>query len=411
MTCPLSPLTRHPRALMKQPTLVVAGLSARMLAESARRAGWRVIALDLFGDVDTRAAADDWYQIGDPATLQLDPARTYAALERAASLPGVMGWVAGSGFERYPQLRFARFQALPPLGNSLHAYEAVRTPARFFGLLAAHGIPFPETLARRPRDTSGWLRKDARGTGGWHIRRAGARGDAACEGHPDVYFQRTCPGRSMSALFIANGSSATVLGFNEQLIVPQRRHPFTWRGAIGPVQMPAALATQLHRAIQTIVASTRLVGLNSLDFLFDGERFFVLEVNPRPSATMALYDGHLPPSLLALHVRASKGEGLGPPMPAPPTLPAPQIRGEQVVIARAGHTVSPAFVARAQQRGWCHDIPAAGSAVAAGTPLCSVSVACAPGTSADAVRAELAARASTIEPIMEAYHDDPIAIR
>ncbi|WP_168788619.1 ATP-grasp domain-containing protein [Paraburkholderia aromaticivorans] len=397
---------------MNQPTLVVAGLSARMLAESARRAGWRVIALDLFGDVDTRAAVDDWHQIGDPATLQLDPARTYAALERAASLPGVMGWVAGSGFESCPELLQASFTpALPLLGNSLHAYQAVRTPARFFGLLAAHGIPFPETLARRPRETNGWLRKDARGTGGWHIRRAGARGDAVCEKHPDVYFQRSCPGRSMSALFIANGSSATVLGFNEQIIVPQRRHPFTWRGAIGPVQLPPSLTTQLHHAIQTIVASTGLVGLNSLDFLFDSERFFVLEVNPRPSATMALYDAHLLPSLLALHVRACKGEALDLPAPATHTPPTPQIRGEQVVFARASHTVSPAFVARTRQRGWCHDIPAAGSAIAAGTPLCSVSVTCAPGTSSEAVRAELAARASTIEPIMKVSHDDFIALR
>src|SRR5438270_12333970 len=107
---------------MNQPTLVVAGLSARMLAESARRAGWRVIALDLFGDVETRASVDDWHQIGDPATLRLDPARTYAALQRAASLPGAMGWVAGSGFESCPQLLQAPFPRLPLLGNSSQTY-------------------------------------------------------------------------------------------------------------------------------------------------------------------------------------------------------------------------------------------------------------------------------------------------
>lgn len=390
---------------MHQPILVVAALSARMLAQSARRAGWRVIALDLFGDVDTRAAVDDWQQIGDPATLQLDPARTYRALERASRIPGVMGWVAGSGFESCPQLLQTRFPALPLLGNSLQAYEAVRTPVRFFGLLATHGIPFPETLAQPPRETNGWLRKDASGTGGWHIRRAGAREEPLRAGHSDVYFQRMCAGRSMSALFAAHGGSATVLGFNEQIIVPQRRHPFTWRGAIGPVEVPAGLASQVHHAVQTIVAHTHLVGLNSLDFLFDGERFFVLEVNPRPSATMALYDGHLLPSLLALHVRACRGEALDQPARA---THAPPIRGEQVVFARAGHTVSPAFVARAQQRGWCHDVPTAGTPIAAGTPLCSVSVTCAPGTSTEAVRAELAARAATIEPMMKVRHDAPL---
>ena len=34
--------------------LVVAAVSARMLAEAAARDGYAVVALDLFGDVDTR---------------------------------------------------------------------------------------------------------------------------------------------------------------------------------------------------------------------------------------------------------------------------------------------------------------------------------------------------------------------
>ena len=38
-------------------TLVVAGISARIMAESARQGGWRVVALDLFGDLDTRRAS------------------------------------------------------------------------------------------------------------------------------------------------------------------------------------------------------------------------------------------------------------------------------------------------------------------------------------------------------------------
>ena len=39
---------------MTAPILVVAATSARMLSESALRGGFRPIALDVFGDVDTR---------------------------------------------------------------------------------------------------------------------------------------------------------------------------------------------------------------------------------------------------------------------------------------------------------------------------------------------------------------------
>ena len=43
-------------------TLVVAGTSARAMAESARQGGWRVLAMDLFGDLDTRRASARWWR-------------------------------------------------------------------------------------------------------------------------------------------------------------------------------------------------------------------------------------------------------------------------------------------------------------------------------------------------------------
>lgn len=42
----------------RAPFVAVAGLSARMLAQSAARAGLRVVALDVFGDCDTREASE-----------------------------------------------------------------------------------------------------------------------------------------------------------------------------------------------------------------------------------------------------------------------------------------------------------------------------------------------------------------
>ncbi|MEX3966837.1 ATP-grasp domain-containing protein [Paraburkholderia sp. EG286B] len=397
-----------------KPAIVVAGLSARMLAESAQRAGWRAIALDLFGDSDTRRASEHWQPVGDPAALMLDPVRTRAALEHARRLSGVMGWIAGSGFEACPELLHTGIERLPLFGNARHAYDAVRFPEHFFALLEKNGIAFPETRMDRPRDTSGWLRKDARGTGGWHIRLADAPDAPARDDRADVYYQRLCAGHSMSALFLADGHRAAVLGISEQIVTPHGAHPFAWRGAIGPAPVPPTLAAQVHHAVQSIVAASGLAGLNSLDFLSDGERCIVLEVNARPPATMALYDHDPLAPLLALHVRACRGE----PLEALEHMAAPQaarhtqpVRGHLVVFAQTSHTVTPAFEARAQRLGWCHDIPAAGSTIAAGTPLCTVSAACAPGTSAHAVRAEVCARAAAIENLLEVSHERSLAHR
>jgi uncharacterized protein len=44
--------------------IAVASISARALAEAAAREGFGVIALDVFGDVDTRLASSLWLPIG-----------------------------------------------------------------------------------------------------------------------------------------------------------------------------------------------------------------------------------------------------------------------------------------------------------------------------------------------------------
>ncbi|MEM5328048.1 ATP-grasp domain-containing protein [Paraburkholderia sp. JHI2823] len=394
---------------MTRPAIVVAGLSARMLAESAQRTGGRVIALDVFGDSDTRRAAARWEPIGDPATLALDPARTHAALERASVLRGVIGWIAGSGFEACPELLHTGIESLPLIGNSREAYDAVRSPTNFFALLKECGIAFPETRMERPSNPKGWLCKHSNATGAWHIRFADATDACARDDSSGTYYQRICSGRSMSALFLAAGRNATVLGINEQIVVPNGMHPFLWRGAIGPIPVPPKIEKQVYYAVQTIVAASGLVGLNSLDFLSDGEHCIVLEVNARPSATMALYDYGTRAPLLVQHIRACRGEPLE-------TLEAtdrqaPSVHGQLVVFAQGDLTATHAFDAQARRLGWCHDIPVAGSSIAAGTPLCTVSAACAPGTSVDAMRAALTARAAAIEPLLKVSHERSLEYR
>ncbi|ACC75011.1 ATP-grasp domain-containing protein [Paraburkholderia phymatum] len=375
---------------MSPPVVVVAALSARMLAESARRAGWRVIVLDLFGDTDTRRASGMWYPIGDAASLSIDPRRVRDALDAASRFPNVIGWIAGSGFEAHRELLDDRHIALVHIGNTREAHEAVRDPMRFFALLDDAGIPHPDTQWQAPADATGWLLKRANGTGGVHIRHAMKTGTDG-----DGYFQRHHAGRSMSALFIADTRRAAIIGFNEQLIVSSCTHPFVYGGALGNIDVPQSLREQIARAVNAIVSRSGLKGLNSLDFIFDGERCFVLEVNARPSATLSLHDRDASPSLLALHTRVCAGaplhaddlDSLGQPLP---------MRGELIVCADRDRKISPEFVQRALNLGWCHDIPVTGSAVAEGAPLCSVSARSAHGTPPATLRAELAARAATL---------------
>ena len=101
--------------------LAVVSISARMLAESAVADGFKVVALDLFGDADTRRACAEWHSIGDPASLSIDGGRLLSVLEALAQRRRGAGWIAGSGFEGRPDLLESGAALLPLIGT--HAWE------------------------------------------------------------------------------------------------------------------------------------------------------------------------------------------------------------------------------------------------------------------------------------------------
>ena len=344
-------------------TLVVAGISARIMAESARQGGWRVVALDLFGDLDTRRASAWWAPIGDPATLAVDPDLLGAALAGAAGEPGIAGWVAGGGFEGAPELLGAAPPRVPHLGMGPAQVRAVRDPWQFFPALDRLGLMHPPVCRDPPPDPAGWLAKRAGGTGGWHIRDAADAGPA----HPDTYYQRHQPGVPMSALFIADGEAASLIALNHLIARPIGAHPHVYHGAIGPVH-DAALEASVQAALAALVPTFALRGLASLDFIALDGTPWILEVNPRPPASMALHAQAWPAGLMRAHVAAMRGH-----------LPAARsrvgVRGSQVVYATRACVVDADEAAALARVPHCHDIPAAGACYAAGNPVCSVSAA------------------------------------
>ncbi len=350
--------------------LVVAALSARLMAQAAARDGFEVVALDLFGDADTRRASAQWLPIGEPATMRLSPDQVLAALHGLADRRDAVGWVAGAGFEGMPGLLAEGANVLPLLGTPAAAVRRVRDPAEFFGFLAAQGIDHPEVRWVRPADAHGWLLKDARGSGGWHIRHAATQGGEAAPEHH--YFQREAAGTPMSATFVANGREACLLDFNEQIVRRLGGRPFVYCGVVGPVPLPAGLAARVARTLRHLVAEFGLRGLGSLDFLRDGDDVQVLEVNPRPPASIALYDEVGGRGTMAAHVAACL-QGELPPSPPVPAEAA--VTGHEIVFARRPLALGEAKARGLAMRDDVHDLPNGAMHFAAGDPVCSVSAA------------------------------------
>jgi uncharacterized protein len=385
-----------------RPTLVLAGRSVRLMAEAAALDGYRVIALDAYGDADTLRVAERWLPIGT-AGLALDAQRTLAALESLRDEPDLIGWVPGSDFECEPELLARAAQCLPLVGTAPADVARLRDPAVFFAALDNLGLPHPEVRLAAPAQPEGWLRKLGRGSGGWHIRRAGDR--LSSDPLRSPYYQREQAGRPMSALFIGNGRRARLVGISDLIVRPLGALPHVYRGAVGPVELPFEQLAQVQSAIDRLTAHFSLRGLASLDFLQTESGISFLEINPRPSGSLALYVGVWP--LMRAHVEASLHDRL----PLLSVAPTETVRGTELLLARTAFTLDAAQAEALAAQKDCHDLPAAGDRFEPGDPVCTLS-AC--ETSAVAVRQGLDTRRRALREqlsgVSSAEHDPPSTI-
>ena len=349
--------------------IAVAAQSARALAEAAQRDGHEVLALDLFGDRDTRAAASlGWVCIGEGASLRIDAERFLLALADAAE-HGTDAWVFGSGFDGQPELLARGAGILPLWGATPGAVAACRDPQRFFAALQGYGMAHPSVRYRRPEWPEGWLLKDGHACGGWHVRRA--KVDDQDPPAPGQYWQCEMPGQPMSMTLLADGQRALVLGVNAQQVTAWRGHPHVFVGVAGPVSLPGRLGTALQGIADRLMNHFGLRGLCGVDFLRQGEDILVLELNPRPPASVALYgraggvfNAHI---AACLHARLPSGEE------AVALRGDDQVHALRYVLARRPLPLTASRLALLEAWPGVHDVPLDTMALADGDPVCTLS--------------------------------------
>jgi predicted ATP-grasp superfamily ATP-dependent carboligase len=337
--------------------ILIAAASGRALAASARRAGYVPLVADYFADEDTVAIAGATLRLNHGLAAGMQADELLPALEQLAAPHEPIGIVCGTGFEDRPSLLAKISERWRVIGNNASTVARVKDPAAFDELCHACEIPHPAITFDEPPDLEAWLRKRSGGAGGVHIGSPGGPNPY----RPGYYFQRGVPGRAVSALFAADGKHALILGFSEQWSSPSPRSPFRYGGAVRPADIAPRTLKELTSAIRRLMAGLPLVGLNSADFIVDGETFWLLEVNPRPGATLDIFERSDQP-LFALHVAACDGA-----LPSD-WLAAREAAASAIVYATHDIASFPAL----DWPEWATDRPHPGTAIRTGEPLCSV---------------------------------------
>ncbi len=160
------------------------------------------------------------------------------------------------------------------------------------------------------------------------------------------------------------------------------RPPFRYAGAAGPATLPATVREAAEAALAALVAATGLRGLVSADLLVDGEAWWLLEVNPRPGATLDVLDrGPVP--LFAAHLAAAGGR-----LPEHRSI-LPGAAATEILYAGTEIPSVPVL----DWPDWAMDRPPSGSRIEAGAPICTV---LAEGPDAGAARLAVARRAADL---------------
>ncbi|WP_137718182.1 ATP-grasp domain-containing protein [Methylobacillus flagellatus] len=371
--------------MQARPHVLIAAISALALTQLAVAAGYRVTVIDAYADEDTRALAEQ------VLTVSCDE-RGFEAAAFAAALiqldsSSMTGMVYGSGFEARPDLLELAQAFLPVLGNGADVVRRCKQPQHFFPLLQSLGLPYPPTRlpeansqawsAIKPAAGDAWLYKRGGGCGGLHVQPA----DTVPGMAGDAYLQRKLAGRTLSLLFVADGHDMQPVGVHAQWLSPGAHAPYRYGGAVSLNQERPACYPALLQAAQTLTRALGLRGLNGIDVIEHGPLaaeletgsgafprrhaeagFHLLELNPRPTATVTLYPAQSDqPDLFSLHIAACQGVLLTAPS-------CSAVHAHAVVYAVHAVTIP----AGLRWPPWVSDIPSAGACIAADSPLCSV---------------------------------------
>ena len=313
---------------MSQP-LSIFGASARSAAQSARRAGLTPSGADLFADQDLQHACATVVRVMDYPRGLVD------AEPRLPDGP----WMYTGGLENHPELvdQLAKRRTL--LGNPGSVLKRVRDPWQLASVLASHRLlsPTVDRLAQR-LPSERWIRKPLHSCGGQRI--SIVTDDQCAPPEADFFYQRNIAGVPHSAVFIAGRSSTCLVGLTRQLVGTAwtGARDFLYAGSVGPIAPPESCRAQLMHLGNVIAAAFQLRGLFGVDLMLaDGA--WVLEVNPRYTASVEILEIGFDWSAVQNHLVACRGEA-----PRPPVCKPVRHCGKAIVYARRDLVVPPDFV-------------------------------------------------------------------
>ena len=271
--------------------LLIAGACVRQHVESARRAGYEPLGVDLFADWDT---------------LQTGPCIQARSLDEVPSIlqknPGP--WCLAGGLESHLEQLFTPASLPEFLGPEPVVLRRVNDIREWDKLANDWGIQRPQVNFEPICPSGDWLRKPTVSSGGHGVQPAEPGEPRRC----GEYFEARIEGASLSGLYLTSQAGTRLLGVTWQLTGKDfnlGKIPFAYAGSIGPLQLDEQLERQFEGLGRQIGEAASLLGIWGADFICSGNTIQLIDLNPRLTASTDLYEASPTfPSIVGLHLEA-----------------------------------------------------------------------------------------------------------
>jgi len=282
---------------------LIFGVTVRALVEVALSEKLTVVSSDSFGDYDLLKFAPyhpipmDYYN--QDSLIQ----------DLTKKFPSTNSLIYTSSLENHPDFLEKLGQSFRIIGNSPETLKRVRNWKELLNCCEKNGIGFPKTVFEGEDFKSTyrikkWVVKPIRSGGGWRNRllEEGEQIDFGME-----FLQEYISGPSFSCSFVGNGKEATILGVSHQFIGRQEfgSYGFQYCGNIFPADLLRGTLVQLERVVNRLTLEFGLRGLNGIDFILSSGTIFLIEVNPRFTASMELIEKGGFRNMISLHIQSA----------------------------------------------------------------------------------------------------------
>ncbi len=317
-------------------SVLVVGFNTRPLATSLNLAGYKVYAVDFFGDVDLFPCVKDSLIISKELGANYEVLKnSYSqyllkfALKMLERHPKIENLVIGSGLDDAIDDRAQFLQELKnkkygikSLNNNIEILKKARDIHGLYNLLEKYNYKYPISISADEFDFQSQnvqyplILKKKKSSGGINIYKIdtydqylflmkllGVEGFQPNEWLVQEYIQ----GLPISCTIISDGVNTKVISINRQIIgekflnAPKQ---FAYCGNIVPANL-LKIDNEIITEISLFLTKTlKLKGINGFDFVLKNHYPYLMEINPRIPGSLRVSENALNINLMDLHIQS-----------------------------------------------------------------------------------------------------------